>query len=522
MNMKKYLSVILLGLLFTNVQSQEVSDALRYAQTNLNGTARFRAMSGAFGALGGDLSSITVNPAGSVVFANNFVGGSLSDFVVRNNSNYLGTKNSTTKNSLDLNQAGGVFVFKNDDKHSDWKTFALSLNYENASDFTNSIFSSGTNINSIDKYFLSYANSNNGVPLNFLITNTNETVSQLYSYLGNNLPLNSAPNIGGFQAQQALLGFQGYIIDNVLSTSTRDVYASNVRFGGNYKQENSYVTRGYNGKLSFNASGQYQNWLSVGLNLNSHFNDYKQSTSFYESNSNNLDSNIRVKNARFNNELHTFGTGFSLQIGAIAKINKEFRAGLSYESPTWYELNDELTQSLTATSSSTAGVLSPDVVNPNVTNVYEPYKLQTPSKYTGSLAYVFGKRGLISVDYSVKDYSNTKFKPLNEFERVNSQMTKLLSTSAEFRVGAEYRIKLLSLRAGYRTEQSPYKDKKIMGDLYGISGGFGYDFGGTKLDLSYAYAKRSSQQQFFSQGFTDYSNVNTITNNITVTLGFEL
>ena len=80
----------------------------------------------------------------------------------------------------------------------------------------------------------------------------------------------------------------------------------------------------------------------------------------------------------------------------------------------------------------------------------------------------------------------------------------------------------MSLRAGYRTEQSPYKDKKIMGDLYGISGGFGYDFGGTKLDLSYAYAKRSSQQQFFSQGFTDYSNVSSITNNITVTLGFEL
>jgi hypothetical protein len=47
--------------------SQEVSDALRYSQDNLNGTARFRALSGAFGALGGDLSSINVNPAGSAV-----------------------------------------------------------------------------------------------------------------------------------------------------------------------------------------------------------------------------------------------------------------------------------------------------------------------------------------------------------------------------------------------------------------------------------------------------------------------
>jgi hypothetical protein len=520
--MKKYLLIISLGLVLTNAHSQEVSEALRYAQTNLNGTARFRAMSGAFGALGGDLSSITVNPAGSVVFANNIVSGSLSDFIVRNKTNYLGTKNTVLKNSLDLNQAGGAFIFTNDDKRSDWKKFALALNYENANDFTNSIFSSGTNINSIDSYFLSYANANDGVPLNFITTNPNETIGELYNYLGTNLPLNSAPKINGFQAQQAFLGFQGYVIDNVLSTSTKDVYATNVRYGGNYKQENSFVTRGYNGKLSFNAAAQYQNWLSIGLNLNSHFNDYKQTTSFYESNSNTLDSNIRIKNVRFNNELHTFGTGFSLQIGAIAKINKELRAGVSYESPTWYELNDELTQSLTATSSSTAGVLAPDVVNPNVTNVYEPYKLQTPSKYTGSLAYVFGKKGILSVDYAVKDYSKTQYKPLNEFERVNSQITKLLTTSSELRLGAEYRIKLLSLRAGYRTEQSPYKDKKIMGDLFGFSGGFGYDFGGTKLDVSYAYAKRNSQQQFFSQGLTDYSSVSSITNNITVTLGFEL
>jgi hypothetical protein len=39
---------------------------LRYSQDNLNGTARFRAM-GAFGALGGDLSSLNVNPAGSAI-----------------------------------------------------------------------------------------------------------------------------------------------------------------------------------------------------------------------------------------------------------------------------------------------------------------------------------------------------------------------------------------------------------------------------------------------------------------------
>ena len=66
--MKKYIFLFALGLTASIAQSQEVSDALLYSQENLNGTARFRAMSGAFGALGGDLSSINVNPAGSAVF----------------------------------------------------------------------------------------------------------------------------------------------------------------------------------------------------------------------------------------------------------------------------------------------------------------------------------------------------------------------------------------------------------------------------------------------------------------------
>jgi long-subunit fatty acid transport protein len=53
-----------------------------------------------------------------------------------------------------------------------------------------------------------------------------------------------------------------------------------------------------------------------------------------------------------------------------------------------------------------------------------------------------------------------------------------------------YKIEKLSLRAGYRIEQSPYKNKTTVGDLTGYSGGLGYNFGSTKIDLSYAYAKK--------------------------------
>jgi hypothetical protein len=59
-------------------------------QDNLNGTARFRAM-GVHLALGGDLSSLNVNPAGSAIFNNNEVTITLSNNDIKNNSNYFGT-----------------------------------------------------------------------------------------------------------------------------------------------------------------------------------------------------------------------------------------------------------------------------------------------------------------------------------------------------------------------------------------------------------------------------------------------
>ena len=54
-------------------QEMTTADALRYAVDNLNGTARFRGISGAFGAVGGDLSALNVNPAGSLFFKNNLL-----------------------------------------------------------------------------------------------------------------------------------------------------------------------------------------------------------------------------------------------------------------------------------------------------------------------------------------------------------------------------------------------------------------------------------------------------------------
>jgi len=338
-----------------------------------------------------------------------------------------------------------------------------------------------------------------------IASSTIDEQNTIYEYLPNS------------RFQQAFLGYNAHIIKVDTNNPDRNTYLSNVE-SGDFYQENYIDTKGYNGKVAFNFATQYTDKFYFGLNLNSHFTDYEKATLFYEENDNSQTPD-KIKNLQFENYQHTYGNGFSFQLGAIAKVTASLRAGLSYESPTWYRLTDEKTQTLSSTLISN----SYKIVDSNVILIYPTYKLQTPSKFTGSLAYVFGKSGLISVDYSIKDYSNATFKPNDTFFRsLNAAVDNQLHTAGELRIGGEYRIKEWSLRGGYRYEQSPYKDKKIIGDLAGFSTGFGYHFGTTRLDLSYAYSQRKSQEPFFTQGFTAAPRMKTENSNFAMTLVFEL
>lgn len=525
--MKKILFLFITGLTFSVSHSQEVSDAVRYAQDNITGTARFRAMGGAFGAVGGDLSALTVNPAGSAIFNNNQFGVTFSNQNIKNNSNYLGTQTSDKENSFILNQAGGVFVFNDRNPNNNWKKIAIGATYENTNNFNNEVFSAGFNPNSIDGYFLAYANNSNGgapVPQQFVNLQPGESISDLYRFLGSNLPNYQYPNLSGYSAQQAMLGYQGFIINPQDANNPNSSYVTNIPAGEKQYQENEIYTRGYNSKVSFNIATSYKDRIYFGANLNVHVTDYRKSSTFYESNNNPLVPKETISNLTFNNELYTYGNGFSFQLGTIAKVTENFRLGVAYESNTWYELYDEVHQSLYTTRQAANGPELYANLNPDVVNIYERYTLQTPAKWTFSGALIFGKSGLISVDYAIKDYSNTKYKPTNDpgFSGLNGDINNQLTTNGELRIGGEYKINRLSLRGGYRFEGSPYKNGSTIGDLNSYSGGLGYSFGATKLDLAYSYLERKSNQGFFETGFTDSANISSKLNNVSLTLLFEL
>jgi hypothetical protein len=504
----KNLILTLVGLIsILSSYGQDLTDALRYSNGETEGTARFKSMSGAFGALGGDMSAVSINPAGSAIFNSSHGAMTVSTQSVSNDVFYGSNTQRLKDNSFDMNQIGAAFVFNNTDLESTWNKFVISVFYEQLQNYDNQFFAAGSTQNSIGSYFLEYAD---GLRLDEITALEGENISQAYSGIGSAF---------GSNYQQAFLGYESFILEPEDDTSNDNTtYTSNIA-AGDFYQEYTYAATGYNGKFSANLGFQYDKNVYFGINLNSHLINYERSTYFYEDNTN---TGSTINQINFNNTLLTTGEGFSLQLGSIVKVNDFIRLGLTYDSPTWLRLREETTQYLYTLEDATN--LEAEV-DPAVINVFPEYNLRTPAKITGSAAFIFGASGLISIDYSRKDYSATKFRSNSSsdyFTQQNAAISNSLKVANTIRIGGEVRHKKFSYRGGYKLEQSPYKNTATYGDLKGFSLGLGYDFVGARLDLAYENYKRSMDHRFYNAGNLNTSRINRTSSNVSLTLSMSL
>jgi len=416
------------------INAQVISNfdgAVIFSDEDINGTARFNAMSGAFGALGGDLSASDINPAGLAVFNNTETAITLG---LRNTdilTSYYGTNTNNTEDYVNMTQAGAVLVFDNT-HNENWTKFAIGFNYALVKDFENNYIVKG-----------------------------NSGLSEF----------NEDP----------------YLNDD--NNPDNDIFYENVdgQFFGNF-------TNGQNEKLTISFAAQYSDNLHIGLSLVTYKLDHYQKALFEESNN---DGNNNLLDASLLQELNTYGQGVGLNIGIIAKPIQELRLGMALQTPTWYNLTEEFTEDLEILVSN-----DPQLFTENSgINVFE-YDLVTPAKATASIAYLFGKDGLVSLDYTFKNYTNTKLKPNSEFTDANNLFSNNLQNTSEVRLGAEWRLgKVISLRGGYHYKESPFVDALDSDHIKGFSLGTGFKFNGkVKLDLAY---QKSTHTDFYS--FTEFS-----------------
>ena len=497
------ISTLLLTILCTNAQN--INDVVRFSLEDIQGTARYQGLSGAFGALGGDLSSLNANPAGSVIFNNNYITASLTNYNSDNTTRYFNGLTNNDTNDVELSQAGGVLVFVSPEEDNDWNKIAVAFNYELANNFDNEFSAIGTSDQSIDQYFLDFAQ---GQALGPILIQPGEFIEEAYLNIGTDL---------GFGPQQAFLGFFGGVIDPVdPNNNNNTAYVSNATFS-TVNQNFFQSTSGQNLKFTANFAAQYRKWLSLGVNLNFHDITFERLTLLDEDG---FDAGSALQFVSFDNLQRTFGDGFSFSVGAIAKLNEVVRVGASYQSPTFYRFEDQLSQRINSNLADS----EIDFINFSQVVIFPSYRVQVPAKVTGSLALIFGKQGLLSFDYGYQDFSNAELRPTSDpvFAAENTLISNTLRAVSTYRVGGEYKIERFSLRGGYRFEESPYENETTIGDLTGFSVGAGYDFGPTKLDITFSRSERDFNQTLFDTGLTTIANRELTNSNVTLSLSFNL
>ena len=110
--MKRFTITIVAILLANLAFSQDFFDALRYSQTNYGGSARSIAMGSAFGSLGGDFSSASINPAGLGLYRSGEFAISPTLNINDSKSGYLGTSSTDNKYSFNFDNLSYVVTSK--------------------------------------------------------------------------------------------------------------------------------------------------------------------------------------------------------------------------------------------------------------------------------------------------------------------------------------------------------------------------------------------------------------------------
>jgi hypothetical protein len=276
--------------------------------------------------------------------------------------------------------------------------------------------------------------------------------------------------------------------------------------------------------LSFGANFNHQ--LYLGATIGMHDLYYNESRTYSETGG--------FGNFDYLSNDRTRGFGYNLKLGLIYRPIAALRIGAAIHTPTFYDLKEiyssEMSSNLQNVSTEADGTHS------DLTPVgnYQ-YKMETPFRAIGSLAYQFGKQGLISFDYEYVDYSKMKLREGEDgynFAAENHDISTVYKAVSNIHIGGEYKATdALSLRAGYELFGNPYKSA-VNGisqpntnfSLHTLNCGLGYRIDNVTLDVAYSLSDRTNYMYMYQINGVDVSPVkyHSMLNEIVFTIGIKL
>ncbi|KAA9041303.1 aromatic hydrocarbon degradation protein [Ginsengibacter hankyongi] len=459
----------------TKSYAQEPADALRYSWLTTNGTARNQAIGGAGASLGGEFSSLFINPAGLGFYkTNEFVltpGYSLKNF----NSTYKANSEKSNNNNFNLGASGLLISSPTPDRPIKSFTFAIGAN--RIADFNKNIYYKGQNSTSSysEKYLEELANNNVTDP-------------------------NSAAADYPFGSSQA---FNTYLIDTVhASDGSVSGYRSQANPNFGLIQENTINTSGGITDISAGVGLDLNEKFFFGGTLSFPFLNYDRNSHYKESDaSGNANNNFNYFES--NETLNTKGIGINGKLGIIYKPMEDVRIGVAVHTPTIYQLTDKYSAEVITDLEGYggAGVKSQSTLDLNNGQLLETkYNLVAPLKVIVSGSYVFreaadvrNQRGFITADVEYANYKGASFKAAdktdatskNYYSSLTDAIKNTYKNAINARIGGELKYNTYMFRLGGAYYGNPYKNETA--SLYKVSGGLGYRNKGIFIDLTYVY-----------------------------------
>ncbi len=475
----------MIGLIFQTGQAQNSTDAFRFSSYDILGSARFVALGGAFGAVGGDLSTLNYNPAGLGIFQSSEFSFSPTLNYSATDAIYNGSKGIDSRTNINHGLFGMVTTgrFHNGSKanSSGWKAVNYGFSINRIKNFSNNIFIAGE--------------SQSSSLANVWRDNAN-------GYL----PEDLHPFSEG-------LAWETYILDTVPGNPTQ--YYSGAPAGG-VSQTYWEESKGYKNEISLAMSANYNDKLIIGISVGIPTLHYERSIEYREY-ALQSPADYEFDEIVYTENLLTEGAGINAKIGFILIVSPSVRFSGAYHTPTYYpELNDEYYSDLESFMGDGNSYFKESPIGNMV------YNLSTPSRYMLGISSFFYKNGFISLDYEYMDYGNSKLTSSTySFTDENHDIRADFQTTHNLRIGGEWKMDHFALRGGYNIMSSPMNSEvnDIISSAY--SWGAGYRIGNAYFD--FAYSKRNTDSLFYIYN-PDYVNPASLTNttsNYIFTLGYK-
>ena len=450
--MKKIFSAAALSLCAAGLAAQPTAyDAEKLSNNELNGTARFVGMGGALGALGGDISTISTNPAGTALYRR-------SDIMItagfdQHQAKMGGFNESHTQ--ARLNNIGLVVPFP---VHS--SNILTSVNfgfqYQRRNNFYKNLTLSRVLQNGISQLGQAAAMAE-GMAQEEIGGDKN------YNPFGNSnvgwLPLAAVKMQLMKEGNDGVYSY-GYLqdVDGFALPSQAQSAFSSVEEGGIDQTDFSF---------SFNFNDRFY----LGATIGYYYVDYTKNT-FYREAFDDPGLGELGYNLYSDNWIH--GDGVDFKLGAIVRPIEEssFRIGFAVHTPVFYRL--------TLTTGFDADAVYEDVdletgdrfaVGYNGENVVSSYdnmngypidqdfRLRTPWLFNVSLGYTIGTNIALGAEYEYEDYGSCNLKGPDGSNYLfgNSEIDSQLKGVHTLRLGGEYKIMPeVALRLGYNYSSSAY------------------------------------------------------------------